>query len=125
MSLASEFKAFIMRGNVIDMAVGIVIGAAFTKIVDAIVKDLFGPIVGILIGGINFSTWRIPLYKDASLGVGSVIDAILQFLIVGACLFLVVKGMNKLKKKEEAKPAEPSSTDKLLAEIRDELKRKP
>lgn len=123
MSLASELKAFLMRGNVVDMAVGVVIGAAFGKIVEALVGQIFMPIVGVITGGIDFSGYTLPLYKDARLGVGSVIQAIINFLIVGTCLFLVVKGMNKLKRNEDAKPAEPSSTDKLLMEIRDSLKR--
>jgi large conductance mechanosensitive channel len=122
MSLASEFKAFILRGNVVDLAVGLVIGAAFTAIVNAIVANLFTPVLGLLIGGFDFSGLTIPLYKDAKLGIGAVLQAVISFVVVGACLFLVVKGMNKLQKKEEAKPAEPSSTDKLLMEIRDALK---
>ena len=122
--LANEFKAFIMRGNVVDLAVGVVIGAAFGKIVEAIVAHLFLPIIGVLTGGIDFSGLKLTLWGDAKLGIGIVIQAIINFLIVGACLFLVVKGMNKLKKKEEAKPAEPSASEKLLAEIRDLLKQK-
>lgn len=124
MSLASEFKAFILRGNVIDMAVGLVIGAAFTKIVDAVVNHLFSPVIGLLIGGFDFSGLTIPLYKDAKLGIGVVVQSALSFLIVGACLFLVVKAMNAMKRKEAAAPTEPGTTDKLLMEIRDLLRSK-
>ncbi len=122
MSLATEFKAFLMRGNVVDLAVGVVIGAAFGKIVDAIVTGLFMPVIGVLIGGIDFSTFRLPLYGDATLGIGLVIQAVFNFVIIGACLFLVVKAINKMQKKAEAKPAEPTTSEKLLMEIRDNLK---
>ena len=77
MSLVSEFKAFIMRGNVVDLAVGVVIGAAFSKVVESIVKDVFMPIVGVLIGGLDFSSTTITLYGDAKLGIGNVIQSLL------------------------------------------------
>lgn len=133
MSLASEFKAFIMRGNVVDLAVGVVIGAAFGTIVSSMVDDILMPPIASMTGGIDFSDKAIQLPgsmkndKGETVPVmwryGKFVQAIIKFLIVGACLFLVVKGMNKLQKKEAAKPAEPSSTDKLLMEIRDELKK--
>jgi large conductance mechanosensitive channel len=123
MGLVNEFKSFIMRGNVVDLAVGVVIGAAFGKIVEAIVSQLFMPIVGVLTGGIDFSGLKLPLYKDAQLGIGIVIQALINFVIIGACLFLVVKLMNKMQKKEVPPPAEPTPTEKLLAEIRDNLKK--
>lgn len=123
MGLASEFKAFIMRGNVVDLAVGVVIGAAFSKIVSTLVDKVFMPIVGLMTGGYDVSTYKVG-YKDAQIGVGSVAQATIDFVIVGACLFLVVKVMNRFKKKEEAAPTEPSASEKLLMEIRDELKKK-
>lgn len=122
MSLVSEFKAFIMRGNVVDLAVGVVIGAAFSKIVSTLVDRVFMPIIGLLTGGYDVSTFKVG-YKDAQIGIGAVAQATIDFVIVGACLFMVVKLMNRFKKKEETKPAEPTATEKLLAEIRDELKK--
>lgn len=124
MSLVTEFKAFIMRGNVVDLAVGVVIGAAFGKVVESIVKDVFMPIVGVLTGGIDFSKRTIPLTDGAAIGIGSVIQALINFVIIGACLFLVVKLMNTMNKKPAALPAEPTTSEKLLAEIRDSLKNK-
>ncbi len=124
MSLVTEFKAFIMRGNVVDLAVGVVIGAAFGKVVESIVKDVFMPIVGLATGGIDFSKRTIPLTDGAAIGIGSVIQALINFVIIGACLFLVVKLMNTMNKKPAALPAEPTTSEKLLAEIRDSLKNK-
>ena len=124
MSLVSEFKAFIMRGNVVDLAVGVVIGAAFGKVVESIVKDVFMPIIGVLTGGIDFSSRTITLDGDAKIGIGSVIQALINFVIIGACLFLVVKLMNTMNKKPAALPPEPTTSEKLLAEIRDSLKNK-
>ena len=124
MSLVSEFKAFIMRGNVVDLAVGVVIGAAFGKVVESIVKDVFMPIVGVLTGGIDFTSYAPTLYGDAKLGVGNVVQSLINFVIIGACLFLVVKLMNTMNKKPAALPTEPTTSEKLLAEIRDSLKNK-
>jgi large conductance mechanosensitive channel len=124
MSLATEFKAFIMRGNVVDLAVGVVIGAAFSKIVSTLVDKVFMPIIGLMTGGYDVSTFKVG-YQDAQIGIGAVAQATIDFVIIGACLFLVVKFMNKFKAKEESKPVEPTATEKLLAEIRDELKRRP
>jgi large conductance mechanosensitive channel len=133
-----EFKAFIMRGNVIDLAVGIVIGAAFTAIVTSAVEDLLNPIIGLLIGGIDFSNLFIVLIGDrqpsleatrdggaAVLAIGKFINAIIKFVIVGFAVFWMVKVLSRLHATEAAKPApppEPSAEEKLLAEIRDELK---
>lgn len=128
MSIVQEFKKFILRGNVVDLAVGIVIGAAFGKIVDSLVKDIFMPIVGVLTGGFDVSSQKLTLYKDAALGWGNFVQTIITFLIVGWCMFLIVKGMNSLQKRvgEEPKAVlpEPTPTEKLLAEIRDLLKAK-
>jgi large conductance mechanosensitive channel len=121
-----EFKKFILRGNVVDLAVGIVIGAAFGKVVDSLVKEIFMPIIGVITGGFDVSGQTVTLYKDAKLGWGQFVQTIITFLIVGFCMFLVVKGMNSLHKyflkDEEAKPQEPTPSEKLLAEIRDLLK---
>jgi large conductance mechanosensitive channel len=133
MSLAQEFKAFVSRGNVVDLAVGVIIGAAFGKIVGSFVNDVLMPPIGMLLGGIDFSNIAITL-KQATGGdpktavvlkIGVFINTVIDFLIVGFCIFLVVKAFNSMKNKEEAKPAapaEPPAQEKLLAEIRDILK---
>jgi large conductance mechanosensitive channel len=123
-SFFDEFKKFIMRGNVVDLAVGIVIGAAFMAIVNSMVKDIFMPIVGLITGGFDVSKESID-YKDAKIGWGQFVQSIISFLVVGLCMFLVVKGMNKMKDKgwmDKAPPPEATPTEKLLAEIRDLLK---
>jgi large conductance mechanosensitive channel len=124
-SFFEEFKKFIMRGNVVDLAVGLVIGAAFTTIVNSLVADMFMPVVGLLTGGFDVSGQSITLYKDAALRWGKFLQSIINFIIIAFCLFLVVKGMNRLKEKgwmEKPPPPEPTSTEKLLAEIRDLLR---
>lgn len=133
MGMMKEFKEFAMKGNVVDMAVGIIIGGAFGKIVSSLVGDVIMPPIGLLLGGVDFSDLAITL-KDAADGAeavtvkyGAFLMTVIDFLIVAFAIFMVVKGMNKLKKKEEAAPPpappEPSSTDKLLMEIRDSLKK--
>ena len=131
MSVVSEFKQFAMRGNVVDLAVGVVIGAAFGKIVSSLVADLIMPIVGILTGGIDFSDKAVMLREAVGdqpavlLTYGKFVQATVDFIIVAFAIFLVVKGINRLKRKEEAKPAAPpapSAEEKLLTEIRDLLK---
>jgi large conductance mechanosensitive channel len=121
MPMLTEFKKFILRGNVVDLAVGVVIGAAFTKIVDSLVKDIFMPIVGLLTGGFDISGQSFTLYGDAKLYWGNFAQTLITFVIVGFCMFLVVKGMNAMNKPEEAKPTEPTASEKLLTEIRDLL----
>ncbi len=133
MSFAKEFKAFAMRGNVIDMAVGIVIGGAFGKIVSSFVADVIMPAVGMLTGGVDFSNLKITL-KAASEGVeavtinyGMFINTVIDFIIIAFAIFLVVKAMNAAKKKEAAAPAAPvvpPAQEVLLTEIRDLLKKK-
>lgn len=124
-SFLDEFKKFILRGNVVDLAVGIVIGTAFGGIVASLVKDIFMPIVGLLTGGFDVSSQRFT-YKDANLAWGSFLQAIINFTIIGFCMFLVVKGMNAMHKYvlkgQDAQPVEPTVTEKLLTEIRDLLK---
>ena len=121
-----EFRKFILRGNVVDLAVGVVIGAAFGKIVESLVADVFMPAVGVLTGGFNVADQSWHLYGDAHLRWGKFLQAVINFVIIGFCMFLVVKGMNRLHqhflKQEAAAPPEPTPTEKLLAEIRDVLK---
>ncbi len=133
MSLMKEFKAFALKGNVIDMAVGIVIGVAFGKIVTSLVADVIMPPIGVLLGGIDFSNLVI-IVKHAvgdtpavTINYGKFINTIIEFLIVAFSIFLVVKGINSAKKKEEAAPKAPPAPPKqevLLEEIRDLLKSK-
>jgi len=132
-----EFKAFILRGNVIDLAVGIVIGAAFTAIVSSAVEDLLNPLIGLLIGGIDFSNVFVVLSGErqpsleltrqggaAVLAVGKFINAIIKFLIVGFAVFWMIKALTALKVREDAKPAKTTKSEALLEEIRDLLKAK-
>ena len=133
MSMMGEFKAFAMRGNVVDMAVGIVIGGAFGKIVSSFVADVLMPPLGMLLGDVNFADLSITLKKASeeaaavTLNYGKFIQTVLDFVIIAFAIFLVIKGMNSLKKKEEeapAKPPAPSKEETLLTEIRDVLKQK-
>nr|WP_144405935.1 large-conductance mechanosensitive channel protein MscL [Kangiella geojedonensis] len=130
--MMSEFKKFAMKGNVVDMAVGIVIGAAFGKIVSSFVNDILMPPIGMLIGGVDFSDLAFTLQEAVgeeaavTINYGSFIQTALDFIIIAFAIFMVVKGMNRMKKKEEAKPAEPpkpTNEEVLLAEIRDLLKK--
>lgn len=131
MGMVQEFKTFAMRGNVVDMAIGIIMGAAFGKIVSSFVADVVMPPIGVLVGGVDFSNLAITM-KEAAGGAAAVtvnygrfLQTVVDFLIIAAAIFLVVKGMNKLIKKEEAAPAAPppSKEEVLLAEIRDLLKK--
>ncbi len=138
--MLKEFKEFAVKGNMIDMAVGIIIGAAFGAIVSSLVDDVFMPVIGIFLGGLDFSNFFFILGEGefatiekakeagiATLNIGLFINAIIKFLIVAFALFIVVKGINNLKRKEEEKPAAPaapSSEEVLLTEIRDLLKTK-
>ncbi len=133
MSLATEFKEFINRGNAVDLAIGVIIGAAFGKIVASFVNDMLMPPIGMLLGGLDFSKIGITL-KHADGGepktavvmrIGTFINIVIDFLIVAFCVFLVVKGVNTLRKKEAAAPTPPpapTTQEKLLGEIRDLLK---
>lgn len=138
-SWISEFRAFIMRGNVVDLAVGIIIGAAFTGVVSSLVKDVFNPILGVLTGGIDFSNVFVSLdgksygnLDDAkkagapTVNVGLFLNAIIQFVIVSFAVFWLVKVLSRLKTKEEkaAAPPAPPKQEVLLTEIRDLLKAK-
>ena len=125
MGMLQEFKEFAIRGNVIDLAVGVIIGGAFGGIVNSLVGDILMPLLGVISGGVNFNDRSIEI-GDAIIAYGKFIQAIISFLIIAFALFMVIKGMNSLKKKEDAAPApvdpEPSKEEKLLAEIRDLLK---
>ena len=121
MSIVSEFKAFAMKGSVVDLAVGVVIGGAFGAIVTSLVGDIIMPIVGILTGGINF-TGLIYTVGGSSIAYGKFIQAAFVFVIVAFALFMVIKAMNRLKKKEEVALALPAEDIVLLREIRDALK---
>ncbi|MFD3261072.1 large conductance mechanosensitive channel protein MscL [Paenibacillus lentus] len=119
-----EFKTFAFKGNVMDLAVAVIIGGAFGKIVSSVVEDLIMPLIGILLGGHDFSNIVIPV-GDTSIKVGSFIQTVIDFLIIAFSIFLFIKLLNKFKRKEEAepdKPAEPSKEELLLTEIRDLLK---
>ena len=130
MSVMNEFKKFAMRGNVVDLAVGIIIGGAFGKIVSSVVADVIMPPVGLLVGGVNFTSLAITLKAAAgkapavTLNYGNFLQAVFDFLIVAFAVFLLVKAINTLQKKEEAAPAAPSKQEVLLEEIRDILRQK-
>jgi large conductance mechanosensitive channel len=132
MSMASEFKDFAMKGNVVDMAVGIVIGGAFGKIVSSFVADVLMPPIGIMLGNVDFSDLAITLQAASDGGeavllkYGVFIQTVVDFIIIAFAIFMVVKAMNSMKKKEEAAPPpappEPSKEEVLLAEIRDAIR---
>lgn len=131
MSMIKEFKAFAMRGNVADMAVGIIIGAAFGKIVSSLVSDVLMPPIGLIVGGVDFSGLGITLRAGSAdvpaviLKYGVFVNAIIDFIIVAFAIFLLIRALNTLKKKEEEAPAAPAAPPKqevLLEEIRDLLK---
>ncbi len=139
MSLLKEFKEFAMKGNVVDMAVGIIIGAAFGKIVSSLVNDVLMPPIGMLLGGVNFTELRATIQEasvDAAgnainavtINYGAFIQVIIDFLIVAFAIFMLIKAMNSIKKKKEEAPAPaappaPSAEETLLTEIRDLLKK--
>lgn len=136
-SILQEFKEFAMRGNVTDMAIGIIIGAAFGKIISSLVADIIMPPIGLLLGGMDFSSLKIILQEaDASqkitevaISYGNFIQTILDFLIIAFCIFMLIKFMNRLSEKKEAAPETPapvipSEEVKLLSEIRDLLSKK-
>lgn len=125
MKMVDEFKAFAMKGNVVDMAVGIIIGAAFGKIVTSLVADVIMPPIGLLVGGIDFSNLSISLTNEVVIKYGIFLNTVIDFMIVAFAIFMMIKALNRLKKKEEAKPAEiqkPSEEVLLLTQIRDLLK---
>ena len=127
-----EFKKFISRGNVMDLAVGVIIGGAFQAIVSSLVNDIVMPVISLITGGLDFSAWKIMLSEGenaASINYGNFIQVIINFLIVSFCVFMLVKGINKLRRKKEEppkkpEPPKPSNEEVLLTEIRDLLKEK-
>jgi len=135
--MLEEFKKFALRGNVVDLAIGVIIGAAFSGIVTSLVGDIIMPVIGAITGGLDFSNYYLPLSskvtadtlaeakkQGAVLGWGSFLTVTLNFIIVAFILFLVIRGINRLsrKKEEEEKAPPPSKTEELLTEIRDQLK---
>lgn len=142
MSFLKEFKEFAMRGNVIDMAVGVVIGAAFGKIISSLVDDIIMPLVGVATGGMNFTDYKWVIQKavvdsqtqevltpEVTMNWGSWVQTLVDFIIVAFCIFVAIKAMNQLKRKKEEAPApapapEPTKEEVLLTEIRDLLKEK-
>ena len=132
MGLGSEFKEFAMKGNVVDLAVGVIIGAAFGKIVSSLVGDIFMPTLGIVIGGINFSDLAVDLGKDPTgkevlVKYGAFLQTIFDFVIIALVLFFVIKGINRLKRPAHVVAADPAppKSEVLLEEIRDLLARRP
>ena len=130
MKLFDEFKAFVMRGNVVDMAVGVIIGGAFGKIVTSLVNDIFMPIIGMILGNVNFTSLEIKLgepvegVEQAAIKYGMFIQEIVNFIIIAFCIFMFIKLINRIQKKKEEAPApapEPTKEEVLLTEIRDAL----
>lgn len=121
MSFLSEFKAFAMRGNVVDLAIGVVIGAAFGKIVSSLVDGIIMPVIGLLLGGIDITS-KVFKVGDAAVKWGAFLQSVIDFTIIAFAIFIVVKLINLLNRKEEEKPAPPSNEEVLLTEIRDLLK---
>ena len=133
--MLEEFKKFALRGNVVDLAVGVIIGAAFSGIVNSLVGDLVMPVIGAITGGIDFSNYFLPLSSKVTAGTlveakkqgavlawGSFLTIALNFVIIAFVIFLAIRALNQLSRKEEEKPPELSKTEQLLTEIRDQLK---
>lgn len=121
--MLKEFKKFIDRGNVLDLAVGVIVGGAFSSIVTSLVNNIFTPLIGLIIGGVDFSNLSIT-FKDANIMYGAFIQSVIDFLIVAFCLFLLVRALNKITTKFDNKKETPSKSAELktLEEIRDILK---
>lgn len=126
MGLIKEFKEFAVRGNVVDMAVGVIIGGAFGKIVTSLVEDMIMPLIGVVIGGVDFTSLVLSV-RGVDVAYGNFIQQVFNFLVIAFSIFIVIKGINSMKKKEEAvepTPPEPTKEEILLTEIRDLLKQK-
>jgi len=122
--MLQEFKKFALRGNVLDLAIGVIIGGAFGKIVTSLVNDVIMPILGLLLGGIDFTNLKITV-KDATIRYGAFMQSVVDFLIIAFSIFIFIKAINRFKKKQEEKPPvppEPTKEELLLTEIRDILK---
>jgi len=133
--MLAELKKFALRGNVVDLAIGVIIGAAFSGIINSMVGDVIMPIIGAVTGGIDFSNYFVPLSakvtattlveakkQGAVLAWGNFLTVTLNFIIIAFVLFLAIRGLNRLVRKEEEKAPEPTKTEQLLTEIRDQLK---
>lgn len=122
--VVGEFKEFISKGNIVDMAVGVIIGSAFGKIVSSLVNDIFMPLIGIIIGGLDFSKLTLTV-GEAVIAYGTFIQNIVDFLIIALCIFMMIKVLTKFKKKEEVKPEPVKESEEvvLLREIRDLIKK--
>ncbi len=129
MGMISEFKKFAVKGNMLDMAVGIIMGAAFGTVIKSLVEDVIMPPIGAITGGIDFSKLSFVIKQATetseavTINYGSFLNAVIAFLIVAWVLFIIIKGMNKFKEEEEAAPSAPPAQEVLLAEIRDLLKK--
>ncbi|WP_314024829.1 large-conductance mechanosensitive channel protein MscL [Filifactor alocis] len=126
MGLIKEFKEFAVRGNVVDMAVGVIIGGAFGKIVTSLVEDMIMPLIGVVIGGVDFTSLVLNV-RGVDVAYGNFIQQVFNFLVIAFSIFIVIKGINSMKKKEEEVepvPPEPTKEEVLLTEIRDLLKQK-
>ncbi|WP_314881761.1 large-conductance mechanosensitive channel protein MscL [Filifactor alocis] len=126
MGLIKEFKEFAVRGNVVDMAVGVIIGGAFGKIVTSLVEDMIMPLIGVVIGGVDFTSLVLNV-RGVDVAYGNFIQQVFNFLVIAFSIFIVIKGINSMKKKEEEvepAPPEPAKEEVLLTEIRDLLKQK-
>jgi large conductance mechanosensitive channel len=121
MSILKEFREFAVKGNVVDLAVGVIIGAAFGKIVASLVGDIVMPMVGVLIGGFDFKSLAFQ-FRDAKIAYGNFLQNVVDFVIIAACIFAAIKLINRFREKE-AKPAAPPRQEQLLEEIRDLLKK--
>jgi len=119
--MLKEFREFLQQGNVIDLAMAVIIGGAFGAIINSLVDDIFMPVIGILIGGIDFSGLSIQI-GDAVILYGHFIQAIINFVIIASAMFLVIRSYNQLRSEEQSAPPKPSAEEKILAEIRDLLK---
>lgn len=134
MGMIQEFREFALKGNMIDMAVGIIIGGAFGTIVSSLVKDIIMPPIGLLLGGVDFSDIKIPLRsgeagaEPVTMNIGMFINNLISFLIVALAVFMLVKAVNELRKRfekqKEAEPEAPTATEALLMDIRDELRKR-
>lgn len=119
--MLKEFREFLQQGNVIDLAIAVIIGGAFGAIINSLVDDIFMPVIGILIGGIDFSGLSIQV-GEAVILFGNFIQAIINFVIIASAVFLVIRSYNQLRSEEQSAPLKPSAEEKILAEIRDLLK---
>ena len=123
MSILKEFREFAVKGNVVDLAVGVIIGAAFGKIVASLVADIVMPMIGVLIGGFDFKS-LVFQFREAKIAYGNFIQNVVDFVIIALCIFLAIKLINRFREKEEAKPVAPPRRERLLEEIRDLLRKK-